>query len=346
MKHRIFQLAILGLMAGLVVSCNKEEQSEVNLDNLQGMASVTGKVMYNQGAANQNGAIISDYMVPAAGQTIIVRVPNSDYVSGSAGYQTYSDTTDSEGRYTVQVPVGTNTVTATVSVIPFFAEKTVEGHNNQLINITNALYNNFTPQQVTLAEFDVQTADFEVTSSEMPELEYNQEVGLTGLIEIQSWALNRETENREASKEPIATDFDVLVTLSDPAGIEPDMTLKYQGSSDAEGLYDMTMTLPDNCWEWNVSIELETKARLSNFVHYYYSITNKEWKSQDVEVVESAMTVSASLTPENEIIPVRMTDILVTTKPVDASTVYGIGNPIDTEDPDNEIATNNPFGWN
>ena len=60
MKQLFFKLAAIGMMAGTLASCQKQEQSEANLGNLKGMANVTGKVMYNQGSVNQHGALISD----------------------------------------------------------------------------------------------------------------------------------------------------------------------------------------------------------------------------------------------------------------------------------------------
>lgn len=345
MKQFFFKLAAIGMMAGMLASCQKQEQSEANLGDLKGMANVAGKVTYNQGAVNQHGALISDYMAPATGQIVVVKVANADYIAGSQGFQTYQDTVDNEGRYNVQVPVGSGTVSATVSVLPFFAEKNVEGTDHQIVTIANALYNQVQSKTLSLSEFDVKTANFEVSSEDMPELAFNQNVSLKGTIEIESWILNRDTDDWESGTNPLATVFDVTVTLNDPNGMEPAMTLKYNTSSSSTGSYELSMVLPENCWDKDVRIEMATRARTANFVHHYFSTTQNSWFSQDVEVVENSMSKNAVLSVDNKLIPVDMGNIVVTTIPVDKTAVYGIGNPIDTEDPDNEIARNDPFGW-
>ena len=64
------------LLTGIFSSCEKK-QSELTLDDMKGVAKVTGTVKYNQGATVQSdGSVIYDMTVPAVGQTVIVSVPN------------------------------------------------------------------------------------------------------------------------------------------------------------------------------------------------------------------------------------------------------------------------------
>lgn len=351
-KTFLFAMSAL-LLTGIFSSCEKK-QSELTLDDMKGVAKVTGTVKYNQGATVQSdGSVIYDMTVPAVGQTVIVSVPNSSYAGDVSGNQTYTGTVNAQGVYEVSVPVGTKSVTATVSVLPFYAVKYVEIAGG-VVALDSVLFNQFTEQTLTLEDKSVETADFEVTSKAEAEVEYNQAVTVQGIVNAQAWKRDSELELEDpnlwaGSSAAYSAGLVIEVRMAEPQqqADEPQqqtMILKYTATSNAmTGEYSKVIMLPNNCWDGGrqISVRVRTLPTTGLFTHRYYNIDERQWKAQEIEVLYQEASVSATLTYDNTIVPLEMDDILVKVKPLNREEVLGIGNSADGT----SIATNNDFNW-
>ena len=173
MKNYIILIAAALTSAAFLTSCTKE-QSTLTLDKIDGSATVTGTFTYDAGATRSAGSdgtevIIDSHFVPAANQQVFVTVQNSEYISGqsgASGYQTFSGTTDQDGNFSITVPVGYTTISATVSAPSFIASKTVNV-NGELIAVPNALYNSNTVH-LTLANHYIYQSNLQATSTTDP----------------------------------------------------------------------------------------------------------------------------------------------------------------------------------
>lgn len=345
MKKIMFLAGAIAAATLAFTSC-KHEQSELDLDAMPNEAVITGTVKYDAGSYKaEDGALISNYLLPASGQTVMVTVPMGDYVSGSQGNKTYTAQVDENGKYRVSIPVGVQAVNATVSVVPFEAEKFIETQGTEVVSIPDALYNEMSEQTVSLSQQKILVVDMKVSSKTTLDVQYDQQVSLEGMVKASSWVKNVDTDEWEAGSVFFATPLIVSVQIEDPQGLQPSVSMKYNvTSSEADGTYSLNMKLPSDCWQKDVNIKVERMASKSEFTHRYYSNADAMWKAQTLEVIYHQVTAGpVSLNSSHKLVPIDMPDMMVTVSPVDLASVKGIGNPVDIEE---DIALNDVFGWN
>jgi len=95
---KVFYLFCVACLALAFTSCEKEEQSSLNLKNAP-KGTVSGYVYTNKGF-NPDTVI----NVPVANQTFTVYVDLSDFDSEAQGTKTYTVTTDANGFYSIELP--------------------------------------------------------------------------------------------------------------------------------------------------------------------------------------------------------------------------------------------------
>lgn len=86
-----------------MAGCKK--QSELSLDNITDVATVSGRVTYSIGQQADGDNYATEVLVPATGKTVYVDVPYDSYKAGATGKKTFSAVVDSAGNYTLSVPV-------------------------------------------------------------------------------------------------------------------------------------------------------------------------------------------------------------------------------------------------
>ena len=151
-------------LAGLLCSCQKQ-QSELKISNVKETAQVIGKVTYNIGYKDGN----YNTYVPAKNVTVIARIPYTQYSGSSAtGNYTVKANTDASGNYTLTIPVGVKTISGTVTVQPFKADK-YQQVGTETKTISNALYNNSTVLNFSVSSGQVVRCNLQVTSSDVYE---------------------------------------------------------------------------------------------------------------------------------------------------------------------------------
>ncbi len=162
-KRTIIGVIAIASLCGLMCAC-QPEQSELKINSIKETAKIVGKVLYDE-VYDVDGNWGS--WQPASGVTVIARIDYGQYSSGSAaGVYTVKVTTNAEGKYTLEVPVGARTVSATVSCLPFYQTRYDMSIEGKRIPVKNCLYNQSSNVNVSLFSEAIATANFKVTTLE------------------------------------------------------------------------------------------------------------------------------------------------------------------------------------
>jgi hypothetical protein len=94
--------------------CKKVEQTELNIEDSQYFATIQGTLLYPAGVTQ------TDFGGTAAeNQTVYVDIPYSYYSSTTPGTKRFTGTTDSQGKFSIKIPVKTTPVIIKVGVASF-----------------------------------------------------------------------------------------------------------------------------------------------------------------------------------------------------------------------------------
>ena len=173
MKNYFYIPAVAVAAAVLFASCTKE-QSSLTIDSVQGSATVYGTAFYDEGAAElENGAITESNMVAAAGQTVLVKVPNSAYANNAQGYQSYLTTVNDDGSFEITVPVGSTDASAQVSILPFKAtyNKIING---EIVKMDSTLFTTQSPKNVNLSDYGGEFVTLNAENKSVQQVQYNR----------------------------------------------------------------------------------------------------------------------------------------------------------------------------
>lgn len=105
MKKNGILLTALALLA--MVGCENPEQSTLDFEEIGNKATISGVVTINKDG-NQTS------IVPMAGSSVRAEVNYSEYSSTSTGVKVFEATTNENGEYTLEIPVGTKAIAVTV----------------------------------------------------------------------------------------------------------------------------------------------------------------------------------------------------------------------------------------
>lgn len=374
MKHLTFTAGLFAI-AAMAVSCQKE-QSELHLDTLPSTAVITGTVKYVVGdyQAEAGGAIISNYQLPVAGQTVMVTIPTSGYADGASGNQYFEAVTDDNGQYRIEIPISSRSLTASVDVIPFYTTKTLV-RDNAIVDIPNALYNNTEAGEnttsidnISLEQKKIKVVNLLVKSDDELPVAFDQEVEVTGEVRVQAWIENEDAGSKDSDAyigvpgyynnytyypgEGLA-DYPVTVTAKIANSNETLYEISVTATTDRDGKYTANMTLPTNCYDNGITTTFTAKTEASlvkDFEHWYAiedtrNAGNYNWESVDVEVIyNGAASSPATLGSKHKLgVAVKIPALDITTEPADADAEIPGVNVL--EDGNDDIERNDPFNW-
>ncbi len=375
MKHLTFTAGLFAI-AAMAVSCQKE-QSELHLDTLPSTAVITGTVKYEVGdyQAEAGGAIISNYQLPVAGQTVMVTIPTSDYASNADGNQYFEAVTDDNGQYRIEIPISSSQLTASVDVIPFYTTKTLV-RDNAIVDIPNALYNNTevgentnSINNISLEQKKIEVVNLLVKSNDELPVAFDQEVEVTGEVRVQAWIENEEAKGKDYdayigvpgyynnTDYPGESLADYPVTVTAKIVNNNDNKTLYEisvtATTNRDGKYTAKMTLPTNCYDNGITTTFTAKTDASlvkDFEHWYAIEDTRNpgdynWDSVDVEVIyNGATSTSATLGSKHKLgVAVKIPALDITTEPADADAeIPGVN---DFEDGNDDIVMKDPFNW-
>ena len=117
---RVMILAMAAVAA--LASCSKEEQSELNFSDIQGTATISGQVTYNDGHRKDGENYVSSAK-PAANVPVIAKIEYTNYsgTTSAQGIKIVEATTDADGKYSLTVPCGQKPVKVEVQPRGFTA---------------------------------------------------------------------------------------------------------------------------------------------------------------------------------------------------------------------------------
>lgn len=358
MKHSLLA-ANLFIIAAVMTSCQKE-QSELTLESLPDKAVITGTVKYEVGdyQAETDGAIISNYQLPVSGQTVMVTIPTANYDDDETdGNQYFEAVTDDNGNYRIEIPISTNTLTASIKVVPFYAVKTLM-RNNAIVEIPNALYNTTkagenttSTSNITLNQRDIKVVNLVATSaSELP-VAFDQEVEVNGTASVEAWVRNSdvsETTSEYYNRGLIALErknVSIKAEISTQGSQTPETVITVNTTTKSDGEYTVTMDLPSDCWEKTVKFTASVDASIEKEFKHYYFVSN-EWRSQTIDqVIYEYAEETATLSQTNQLIPLTIPEIEVETEPVDNSGIYGVTLDKTADDEPIPSYSNNKLDW-
>ena len=356
-----------------MTSCQKE-QSELTLESLPDKAVITGTVKYEVGdyQAEANGAIISNYQLPVSGQTVMVTIPTANYDDETDGNQYFEAVTDDNGNYRIEIPISTNTLTASIKVVPFYAVKTLM-RNNAIVEIPNALYNTTkagenttSTSNITLNQRDIKVVNLVATSaSELP-VAFDQEVKVNGEVTVEAWIKNEDAGSKDSDayigvpgyhnstyyQGKGLADYPVTITATITENRETLYEISVTATTKSDGKYTAQMTLPTNCYDNGITTTFSAKvdASLGTFEHWYAiedarNVGEYDWENIDVDVVYNESTSgSTTLTSKHELgIAVKIPTFNVTTAPADEEAEIPGVNVL--EDGNDDIKKGDPFDW-
>lgn len=360
MKHLTFTAGLFAI-AAMAVSCQKE-QSELHLDTLPSTAVITGTVEYVVGDYQlEDESVVSNYSLPAVGQTVMVTIPTENYVNDADGDQYFEAVTDDNGQYRIEIPISINPLNATLSVLPFYAKKDFAQDDLSMVSIENALYNNVaagdnTTLTVRLEQKKIYTANLVVSSTAELPVAFDQPVEIKGLATVEAWVRDNDQDSDSEYYWTAGTNVLEKREITVVASVNG-TTITAITTTNNDGEYELTMNLPTNCWDNpnNVRFTASTNASIeSDFQHHYCYEDGREsqhpfettyrWATQDLDVIYQSASASTNLSDYNRLVPVEIRTITVQTKPADSSiSIYGVDEL--TTSNGNNIPYNNPFGW-
>lgn len=287
MKKILFGTAMLAVLA--LVGCDKK-QSELNLDAMQGVAKVTGRVTYDAGYAEVNGTIVSKNVVPREGVQMILSVPFNDYCSGDGNKQFFA-TTDADGRYVFEIPVGAKALAnAKVEAIAFEAPKgfLVDG---KVALVSKAMFDQgIAPKNVVLENAKILVKDFDITST--AKLDENKLTGekkftIDGVLKIDACKWIGEEVSKGVEQKAKAAPAGTLVKIELSHKTNTDAaTLTYTVKVGEGGVYSLAAPFFD-AWSFNdVTVEATAVA--------FYAGAESEVKFANLHTSDEDATIKLS----------------------------------------------------
>ena len=156
MKKHLLIIAALALAA---FTGSQKEQSEFNIENLQGTCTLKGQVTYDKGVTADD--LVTHLDAKASEVTVVLSIDYSAYGSTASGKKYYTTTTDEEGNYSFTVSVGPNPINAgnvEIAVVPF--EKTYGFINDESDYVREQrLYTEYSPASATLENYQIVVRD-------------------------------------------------------------------------------------------------------------------------------------------------------------------------------------------
>lgn len=342
------KFTLIALLMGLFLASCEKSESYLELDKVNGSATIQGVVTYNQGERLVSGQVVM-FKQPLANAEVVVSVNYSEYQDGSEGVKKYTTTTDANGKYSVDVPVGLKTIKASVGVKSFMAEY----YSYDLVigeTKVNALYEVAEPEEVELTANDLEWVAVEMTSEQdNTSIDKGIKVSVAGrvLATYEKTIRNKDDDEIEdIEPDTKAVEVDAIVKFINSTTNEE---LNYLVKTNASGEYSVTADLFTRWDLKDVTCKVETKPFLGEFKHWYdindYEASDRLWKSQTIKGLYRSSSTSSKVSTDNIIQTLKLKEIVIGFEPEDNCSIKGIGNDIDDGGEDYKIYKNNPMGW-
>lgn len=322
---KLLALALVVVMPFLQ-SCKK--QSELELKDFAGKATIIGSVRYVAGITIKDGVIIQDYQL-AVGQTVEVIMDASQLDPDASGDLVYETVVDENGQYSIEVPFGVKPVKVSIKVKAFSSTLSIPNNYNECTVIEDVLFGaNYTEDNFQLVNGEVYTLNINLA----PDHSYydyddmdKEKVKVSGYVKYKGWKATSggyTTGNVAYANKPI-----VVYVYNNYSQAD----FYYDVTTDANGYF--TCEVPMSNYD-GVEIELRVKNNYidNSFEHHYYNVDLAEWKTQKTSVYYQGMEdVDIAMTTDG--IFAKEATLELEAYPVSLFGLYGIGNPdLDVQD--------------
>lgn len=149
----------------MFASCS-QEQSQVNEEVMCGSFTVKGTVKYLTGFEVVKSALEQKDAIAKSGAQVLLSVDYSEYDANAQGVKQFFATTDANGKYSFEIPVGLKPLAATLEVIAFEGEYSDwDTEDGEYVIITKkAIYNaNNGPIAIGIENGKLEVIDFEIS---------------------------------------------------------------------------------------------------------------------------------------------------------------------------------------
>lgn len=335
-------------MGLFLASCEKNE-SYLDLEKINGSATIQGVVTYNQGERLDGNSVVM-FQQPLANAEVVVSVNYSEYQDKSEGIKKYTTTTDANGKFSIDIPVGLKTINAKVGVKSFMAEY----YSYDLVigeTKVNAIYEVSEEEEVSLTSNDLKWVAIQMDAKkDNTSTDKSIKVSVAGKVstyyekQVRS-EIDDEVEGVERETKA-AENVQVIVKFNNNSTKEE---LMYLVTTNASGEYTVAANLFTRWDLKDVICEVETKPYTGDFKHYFemlnYDDSERSWKSQSIKGLYKSSSTSKQVSTDNTIQTLKLQEIVINFEPEDNCSIKGIGNEIDNASEDYKIYKSNPMGW-
>lgn len=342
------KFSFIALIAMFFLSSCEKEQSQMSLDTIKGFAIIQGKVLYDEGTKMQDDdIIILNNLVPAIGQTVLIKINYSDYGANNEGTKIFETIVKADSTYSIKIPVS-KSISAELSVQPFNANH-YKAVNGIIMTIPDALYNSNNNETIELMDRDNMVCNLIIKTKEtVPNIELTLPITITGNV---SAACERVNNNNEVyslfgdGTMPISCKAILRLenTATEPSGSIDNRILEYPFDV-RNGEYSIDAKFY-NGWEYDnvlatVSIEeFYSDDRQNLFEHHYRQIIKQTgaFHTQNIAGLFGTYNVNNNNTTtaksiqlkaiyQQDIVPVI--NLELTFRPLNIRDgIYGVGNP-------------------
>lgn len=281
----IFAMALAAL-----TSC-KKEQSELNFSDIQGTATISGQVTYNDGhRKDKDGEGYVSSAKPAASIPVIAKVDYSQYSGSAVGIKVIEATTDADGKYNLTIPCGQKPVTVEVQPRGFTAPYYIL--SGSILSETKAFYED-PAKSVSVVMGDTKTENFfDVTNQDVePVISRNIDIFIKGDLIFNRQADHKDYNPSEPDTHTQAADAGVKMILT-LTNTDTGEELVYNLATGSNGTISLNAKLFDS---WKLT---DVKGKLE-VLPYVTSYTNKDPKTvngyYEIASVNFSLTSAAAI---------------------------------------------------
>lgn len=277
LQIKFFMVALA--FATILVGCKPEpiEQSSVNINDFKETATITGTLQYDEGQGF-DGTKYTRLVKPAADVTVTAVIANSEYsaTTTGSGNITYNTKTDTNGNYSITVPVTSKGVNVRIKATNF------TGQYHRIIDVKNGapVYKDI-DGVYTLDErtFKLEPNDFEIfdgifsfdNRENAEEYAHHSEYKVIVGKAAYSKTIDEETSIPKVVKQyREAEDVDVIIKVEHNGE-----SFTYVSSTDNEGV--ATFYIPTHTLTWDPTIYV-TANKFSSEKFTYYRV---EWDNEN-----------------------------------------------------------------
>lgn len=330
-----------------------KEQTKFDFEDITTKSNLSGYIYYDAGYHSEKGIYIQT-TVPASDKDLVVKVPYSSYSAGAQGFKMYNIKTNSEGQYSLDIPVAAKDCQGIViDVLPFVAPYSSLNSQNKLQEVDAFYVGQVTDISVSLNKPTVVPVyTVKRDESRLPQDQTRaQKVTVKGQVKA---AYEKKMEDKISKEYKNYEKAQIKATVTNS---NDSRRLIFNTTTDSEGQYTLDLDLY-NSWKLgtdNVIVSIEVLPLVTDITHYYQrkddGVWNDEYRSQSVHGYYPTTTTSLSLDAASLLITVQASPMYIYSFiPESVETIYGLGYEIDlAKDADNETykkyRCNNPMGW-